>query len=168
MRTAAPISVRRARHCGFTMVELLVVVAILGVMALMVFLPSSADSATSDLDLAEIELRDAFATAQTVAYSLGEPCGVAFDPDNERFAVVMQDGSTVPDPLTHGAYKIDFRHIEQPRGVAIESASFGATGSAGIMDGQGVPVSGGSVVLAKGDTRRTLVLDPATGLLAAH
>ena len=151
---------------GFSLIELLVVVAIVAILAAGAAFPSSVDSAAADLDLAEVQVRDAFATAQTVAYSLGEPCGVVFDPAHERFAVVTRDGQPVPDPLTHGPYEIDFRHIEQPRGVGISSAAFGSTGMAGIMDGQGVPVTGGNVVLSKGSSTRKLVLDAATGKLS--
>jgi len=159
---------RAARQRGFTLVELLVVAVVLAVLSFVATIPASADSATADLDLAEIQLQDAFRTAQTLAYSLGTPHGVVFDPDTERFAVVAQDGKAAQDPLTHGAYEIDLRHVEQPRGVTIESASFGATGTAGILDGLGFPVAGGSVVLAKGQLTRTLVLDAATGKLAAQ
>ena len=166
MHTTPP-TIPARRSPGFTMVELLVIVVILGFMASVVLIPTSADSGTADLDLAEVEVRDAFSTAQTIAYSLGVPCGVVFDTANERFAVVTQDGKAVQDPLTHGAYEIDFKHIEQPRGVAINTAAFGTTGTAGIMDAQGVPVTGGSVVLSKGSFTRTLTLDPATGKLVA-
>jgi type II secretory pathway pseudopilin PulG len=151
-----------------TVVELLVVALVLAMLASVAIIPASADSADADLDLAELQVRDAFTTAQTRSYSLGEPHGVVFDPDTERFAVVAQDGMPVSDPLTHGDYEIDFRHIEQPRGVTILSASFGSTEQAAIMDGQGVPVAGGTVVLAKGEITRTLLLDPATGKLAAE
>jgi prepilin-type N-terminal cleavage/methylation domain-containing protein len=150
---------------GFSLIELLVAVAIIAVLSAVAAFPSSVDSATADLDLAEVQVRDAFATAQTIAYSLGEPCGVSFDTAHERFAVVRFNGDAAKDPLTHGDYEIDFRQIEQPRGVGISSAAFGATGGAGIFDGQGVPVSGGTVVLVKGDLVRTLTLDAATGKL---
>jgi|GEM_PF-3346970 len=162
------ITSRPARQRGFTMVELLVVTLIVAILAAVAIVPASVDSPTADLDLAELQVRDAFTTAQTLAYSLGVPHGVVFDPATERFAVVAQDGQPAKDPLTHGAYEIDFRHVEQPRGVTIESASFDSTNTAGIMDGQGVPVAGGSVILAKGKVTRTLVLDPATGKLQAE
>ncbi len=158
---------RRARR-GFTMVELLVVAMIVAVLAGVAIIPASVDSPEAALDLAELQVQDAFAMARTMAYSLGVPHGVVFDPATERFAVVSQDGQAVQDPLTHGDYEIDFRHIEQPRGVSVLSASFGVTGAAGIMDGQGVPVAGGSVTLAKGGVTRTLVLDPATGKVEAE
>src|SRR5262249_2470104 len=146
--TIRPVPAAPRRPSGFTMIELLVVVAIIAVLAAVASIPSSADRAEAGLDLAEVEVRDAFSTAQTMAYSMGVPCGVVFDTTNERFCVVNQDGTPVADPLTHGKYEIDFRHIEQPRGVGIHSASFGTTGAAGILDGQGVPVAGGTVVLA--------------------
>lgn len=167
MRPGNPVRAARAAR-GFTLVELLVAAAIIALLAAVAAIPASVDSAEADLDLAEIEVRDAFTTAQALAYSLGVPHGVSFDPQHERFAVVAQDGQAVQDPLTHGAYEIDFRHVAQPRGVTIEAVDFGPTGTAGILDGQGVPVAGGSLVLAKGAATRTLVLDPATGKLSAE
>jgi len=152
---------------GFTLIELLVTVVVLAILAGVAAIPGSADGGAASLDLAQIQIQDAFVTAQTLSYSLGVPHGVVFDPATERFAVVAQNGVPASDPLTHAEYAVDFTSCEQPRGVKIESASFGLTGVAGIFDGQGVPVAGGSVTVAKGNSTRTLVLDPATGKLAA-
>lgn len=154
-----------ARMRGVTLVELMVVALVLAILVGVAAIPASADGGASGLDLAGIQLQDAFVTAQTLAYSLSEPHGVVFDVATERFAVVGPDGVAARDPLTHGEYSIDFTRVDQPRGVTIVSASFGATGSAGIFDGQGVPVTGGSVTLAKGSVTSTFVLDAATGKL---
>jgi prepilin-type N-terminal cleavage/methylation domain-containing protein len=156
---------RGAGQRGFTLVELLVVVIVLAILAGVAAIPATADGGAAALDLAQIQLQDAFVTAQTLAYSLGVPHGVVFDPATERFAVVAQDGQPASDPLTHADYTVDFTRSEQPRGVTIGSASFGATGVAGIFDGQGVPVAGGSLTISKGNATRTLVLDAATGKL---
>jgi len=156
------------RPRGFTLIEMLVVVAIMAILVGLAGVPASADSGAAGLDLAEVQLKDAFITAQTLAYSLGVPHGVVFDPSTERFAVVAQDGEAASDPLTHGDYMVDFTRVEQPKGVTVESATFGATGHAGIFDGQGVPVTGGSITLKKAGITRTLVLDPATGKLLAQ
>lgn len=168
MRTSATPMPGSSRESGFSMVELMVVVMILGILAAVAAIPATVESASADLDLAELQIQDAFAVAQTLSYSLGSPHGVVFDPEHERFAVVALDGTPVKDPLTHGVYEIDFRHIEQPQGVAVHSAAFGNTGTAGIYDGLGVPFEGGAVILAKGDVMRTLLLDPATGKLGAE
>jgi prepilin-type N-terminal cleavage/methylation domain-containing protein len=151
---------------GFTLLEVLIVVVVLGILTVVAGIPASADTGAADLDLAQIQIQDAFVTAHTLAYSMGVPHGVVFDPDTERFAVVALDGTPARDPLTHADYVIDFKRVEQPAGVKIQSAEFGPTGPAGIYDAQGVPVSGGTVTLSKGQAMRTLSLDPATGKLS--
>ena len=149
---------------GVTLVELIVVVLVLGLLTAVAGIPGGVDDA-GILDGAEIQLQDAFAVAQTLAFSLAEPHGVVFDKVEQRFAVVRQDGTPASDPLTHGPYIVAFSTPGQLAGVTIESVSFGATGPAGIFDAAGIPVSGGQVTLAKGDDSRTFVLDLATGKL---
>lgn len=149
---------------GVTLIELAVVVMILAIMAGIAGIPAGPDSA-SIVDMAEIQVQDAFAMAQTMSYSLGVPHGVVFDVASDRFAVVAQAGDAAQDPLTHGEYVIDFNEPGQTQGVNIQQAEFGATGAAGIFDAQGAPITGGLITLMKGDVVRSWTLDAATGKL---
>ncbi|MCB9898397.1 MAG: hypothetical protein H6825_10370, partial [Planctomycetes bacterium] len=146
-------------------VELLVVVVVLGILLGTAGIPTSGDGNAS-LDLAEVQLRDAFSYAQNLAYSLGQPHGVVFDPLEHRYAVVGPDGQAVANPLTHEGFVVDFGVPGQLQGIYVSMVNFGVTGHAGIFDGEGVPVEGGLVVLGKGPVTRTLVLDEATGNLS--
>lgn len=150
---------------GFTLIELLTVVAVLTILLGLAGVPASGDGSAT-LDLAEVQLRDAFEYARTLSYSLGSPHGVVFDPLEHRFAVVGVDGVPVDNPLTHTDWIVEYGAPGQLQGLHIAFVNFGNTGHAGIFDGSGVPVEGGLVTLAKGATTRTFSLDPATGALS--
>ena len=146
--------------------ELGVVTVILAILAAVVTMPGDIDDSTA-IDLAQIQLNDAFEIARTRAYSLGIPHGVVFDVENNRYAVVAQDGTPTADPLTHGDYIIDFSAPGQHQGLRLQFANFGITGPAGIFDGNGIPVASGLITLANNDESRTFLLDAATGSLSA-
>jgi len=151
-----------ARETGFTLIELLVVLAIMGLMAL-IAMPASGAGYNQRLDLVEMQVSDALGRAQALARSTREPHGVVFDTLGERFAVVDGNGVAVTDPLTRSSYIVDFDRPDQPHGIDVTSASFGANGVAAIFDGQGLPVNGGTVVVRCHGSSRTLTLDQATG-----
>lgn len=155
-----------SRETGFTLVELLVVLVIMGIMA-MVAMPASGAGYDQRLDLVEMQISDAFGRAQALARSTRVPHGVVFDTRGERFAVVDGNGVAVTDPLTRSSYVVDFDRPDQPRGIDVSSAAFGANGVAAIFDGQGLPVNGGTVVISCHGSSRTLTLDQATGQLSA-
>jgi len=150
---------------GFTLIELLVVVSIMGVMAL-VALPAVGTGYSDRLDNVELQVRDAFGRAASLARSSRETHGVVFDLVTNRFAVVDGSGAAVDDPLTHRDYIVSFDRPDQPKGIDFTRASFGTNGTAAIFDGQGLPVVGGSVIFACKGLVRTLTLDPATGKIA--
>jgi type II secretion system protein H len=151
-----------ARRSGFTLIELLVVMAIMAIMAA-IAMPASGAGYDQRLDLVELQITDALGRAQALARSTREPHGVVFDLTGERFAVVDGQGVAVTDPLTRSSYIVDFDRPDQPQGIEISTASFGANGVAAIFDGQGLPVNGGTVVLRCHGSSRTLTLDQATG-----
>lgn len=156
-----------ARQAGFTLVELLVVLVIMGMMTMMA-VPAAGSGYEQRLDLVELQVRDALARAQALARSTRTPHGVVFDTASDRFAVVDSSGSAVIDPLTRGDYIIDFDRPDQPRAIDFLSATFGANGHAAIFDGQGLPVNGGSVTIGCHEAARTLALDAATGKVTAE
>ncbi len=155
---------KRARPQGFTLIELLIVVAIIGLLGI-IAVPSSGTGYAFRLDAAEIQVRDAMNRAMHLARSTREPHGVVFDTSGNRFAVVDGDGEAVTDPLTKRGYIIDFARPDQPQGIAIVSAAFGANGTAAIFDGEGLPLEAGVVHLTCKTNQRQLSLDKATGQL---
>jgi prepilin-type N-terminal cleavage/methylation domain-containing protein len=150
---------------GFTMIELMVVVAIMGVMAL-VALPAVGTGYADRLDNVELQVRDALSRASSLARSSRETYGVVFDVTTDRFAVVDRNGIAVTDPLTRSSYIVSFDRPDQPKGIDFTSVDFGANGAAAIFDGQGLPVVSGSILFACKGLARTLTLDAATGKVA--
>jgi prepilin-type N-terminal cleavage/methylation domain-containing protein len=152
----------RDRHAGFTLVELLVVVFLVALLAGLASV-SVGDDAQGQLELADLQVRDAIAWAQTLARSSRAPMGVVFEPGGDRLAVVDETGTQVTDPLTRRGYEVDFSRPNEPRRVSIQAADFGACGTALIFDAQGWPLAGGTLTLAAGGGLRTLTVDGATG-----
>ena len=149
---------------GFSLLELLVVVAILGLLAGMTQM-SSVQTDEIALDSATLLVQDACARAQTLARSARSPCGVVFDVNGERFAIVDEDGAAATDPLTRGDAIVDLHRPDLPGHIELEAADFGAAGACALYDAQGAPLAGGTLVLRCNDVTRTLTLDPVTGLL---
>jgi prepilin-type N-terminal cleavage/methylation domain-containing protein len=164
--TAAGRRIARRHERGYTLVELMLVVFIVAVMAGVAGVASGA-SESQHLDMAEIQIRDALAWAQSQARSNRVAVAVVFDPGNDRFTLVDASGAVLPDPLTRSEYLVSFHRPNQPRLVDVVAADFGACGRAVIFDAQGVPMTGGSITLASSPDTRVLTVDAATGSITS-
>jgi prepilin-type N-terminal cleavage/methylation domain-containing protein len=159
---ALPAAQRCAR--GFSLIELLVVVGIISVLAGVARL-TAGDNGALALEQAGVLVRDTCARAQALARASRAPHGVVFDVEGGRYAIVTEDGTPARDPLTRADAITDLRQPNQPRGISIQVADFGAAGVAILYDAQGVPLTGGTLTLAHRSGTYVLTLDLATGEL---
>lgn len=160
------LSATARRQRGVTLLELLVVVALVAFMAAIAGIPVG-QTEEQALELGQVQVEDALAGARSRAMSLRAPVGVAFDVVGDRFAVVDSDGTAIDHPLTHKPWIVTFAAPAQPNNLGIAAASFGATGTAIVYDGQGLPMAGGSVTLSAGTSTRVVTVSAATGLVTS-
>ena len=153
---------RHGAHRGLTLIEVLVVVGVMALLSSMAMV-SSGEGDEYALDMAASQIIDTVDRARTLAGSSRLAHGVVFDVEGDRFALVDENGEPVNDALTKRPYVRDFISPGQPRGVDLSVAVFGSAVTTALFDSDGVPVSGGALILVRGKASRTLSLDAATG-----
>ncbi len=151
---------------GFTLVELLLVATILGALAGALAMSTSNQSGAS-LDLVSMQIEDSAKRTLTLARSNRSAYGLFFEVGTDRVAIADASGQLVIDPFTHGLAILDFEQPGQPGNINIVSADFGAAGTAFLVDPQGVPLAGGTVVLTRSGQTVTLTFDEATGTVSS-
>lgn len=134
MRSSGPQPSSMARRCGFSLAEMLIVVALLSVVAL-VAIPVAAPSADMHLDAAAQEVIDALRFARSEALRTGAFYGADFSVDattgTRRVRVFRIDSAApliavydVKHPLDQKLYDIQLVSGTTTGGVTITAAAF--------------------------------------------
>ncbi len=133
---------------GFTLLELLVVVTVLGVVAMVVIPRVASHGDGQKLTLAAAELANALRFARSEALRTGAECRVEIDPAVETFRVVDAGGTTLFHPVSKQPFVTDLGALPMAGGVDIVSVG----GSAGLVRvnfcARGEPVDGAGSPLA--------------------
>ena len=175
---------KRGLHSGFTLVEALVIVFILGIVTAVAIPTLQSGLAESKLAGASGEITVALEYAQLVAMTSGEQMRVTIDAANDTILVQRYEISgdimgaeteiaendiesgafdTVAHPASRGKdYNIDFADEARFDGVDIVSATFGG-GQTVTFDAMGVPSNGGTVTLSLGSNQVILTVDALSG-----
>ena len=91
------------RHHGYTLVELTLVSALLGIIAMMV-IPNLSSTDPSRLDIAALEIADAMRYARSEAIRVGIPRGFRHQFGHKRIRVMRPDMGTTPATLIYDIY----------------------------------------------------------------
>ncbi len=171
------------RENGFSIAELLVVVAILAIVGLVLVGPPSSVNDEKKLDLAASEVASALRFARSEAMRTGEHHGARFDTTAQRIRVYRLDILASPPveefdvyhPVDKKLYDLPVTSGPSTAGVQLSSSDFDFPGNADLESvafaESGVPVSpidlalmdAGRVDLALGAFARIVIVAPMTG-----
>ena len=155
---------------GFTLVELVMIIVILGIMALAV-IPRTAAGSRVKLEAASQKIASDLRYAQGMSLAQQVRFGISFDIANEAYFVYRVNVSTkAMDPQTRNDFDISFNQLNEFKGIDIVSASFSDKVE---FDSTGAPYDGNAVILSSqgiitlqttdGAYSRTVRVEPKTG-----
>jgi prepilin-type N-terminal cleavage/methylation domain-containing protein len=165
---------RIVRH-GFTMIELLVVVAILAIAAAIV-VPMASSAGSMQLRAAVNMVAADLEYAKSMSISRGQRYAVQFfdvvGGIYHQYKVVDQNGNAVRHPITQKAeYVVSFQNDSRLGQVEISGVNFNGTDKISFdslgspFDGNGANLNTGVITLQAGGITRTVNVEPVTGYI---
>lgn len=161
---------RQRRRDGFTLIEVLVVVAIIGLVGAVV-VPQMLAAGTLGVQAAARLVIADILYAQNEALSRQSVRSIQFDVDANRYQLVRFDDEGEPVVLTakwrtangaEGLYVTELARDSRFQGVRLANVSFGGSTEL-VFDEMGTPVNGGSVDLVFNNHRYRVTVAPFTG-----
>jgi len=147
------------RHCGFTLIELALVVAIVVVFAAIAAPRYAQASARYRLDLAARRVAADLRLAQSAAKATSTSCTVVFSTGTDQYELVgvpASDGQA-------GNYTVCLS--DEPYNTDLTGAQFNGAVQV-VFSGWGVPNQGGTVTLAIGSQQKTVTADSTTSQIS--
>ena len=188
MIPAQPAYMKKKSHGGFTLVEVLIVVLLLGLLAMMgtptlisgmdrYRLSSTATEIITTIEFAQMTAMTAGGKTRITINDVNDTILIEkFTPDVDLLGVEaeldeadVEGGSykTMGHPTNKGVdYQIEVGSEDRFHGVDILTSTFGA-GNFIIFDALGAPSDGGTVTLSLGGSQATLTVDALTGKVTA-
>jgi len=164
----------RGRSGGFTLVELLIVIAIISIAALTA-IPMMSSAASMQIRSAANMLTADLEYAKSMAISRAQYFSVVFDASADSYRIEDQYGNVLPHPIKKGfSYVIDFQNDGRLNKVDIVSVDFDSTSKV-TFDYLGSPYNGnvtpgplnnGVINLQAGSTTSIITVEPVTGYVS--
>ncbi len=155
---------RSRRPSGFTLIEVLIVVAIMGIVSAMV-IPQMLAAGTLGVQAAARVIIADVLFAQNDAIAQQQNRRVVFEPDNERYSLTDTAGGVLSVKWKNNSasnYVVDFTTDTRFQGVVIVSADFAGTPTL-EFDVLGAPLNGGTVEIEYQGRRYRVTVASFTG-----